>query len=1404
MRGKLLLSWANFHFYKEEEYNMKKRFLSMLLAVAMALTIVPSTAIAMAVEPETSPAQGGLDAGGADYESFEFITSAPGDYYEASLFGVTQKNEYPKDGKYFGNQLVGDAKTIYAALETFFANTENQTTNKVTFTTQLAQAPTDGSVEVADALAAFDRDHSEVFWTKMGSIYPNQSVKIEFATSDTWGTGGNRTISDDQSRVESVATQLANGAKAASQNSRYAQLKYVHDWLVNNNQYGKANDSSLHYQWEAIGALDTTIDPVCEAYSRAFKLVCDKLGIPCILVSGTGDGGDHMWNYVQMEDNNWYLVDVTWDDPVTDDGSEILRYVYFLVGSESQGSHEVNTNFISVGEKYNSQFLYPTLSTKNYEDPNAPTSITVTVDSSTSIQSGENGKYVMVPQAREHGADNAVEIGLTANASGGNSSTYVFDWSVTGASNMDGITIMPNATDSSKATLTITNKALKDVVVQSDQIKGYTLTITATCSTMKSSTDLGVCKEALKPTFLEVRNPDNQVVGPNGTTAYNIESGKTMTFTAKVLDQYGTEMADQAEMVKWTVNESNAKGSVNNGAVTANTDAKNGDEFSVTVSVENSTIQEQLIAFTVKAPATPLTEVALEYTAPADLTYDGQPKTPTIALHDGNSSLVKDTDYTVTYKRANGISNDTTNAGTITVEIKGIGNYTGTLTRTYTIEKFQPTITPDPKTISDLYVGGTATFTVTATGHTTGTNLLNDLQVTSSSTGVATVTYNNGTATVTAVKDGTATITVSYPGNTNYKAASATVTVKVNARPPVATVSINGLDNGKAVFGDELTADVTNLQPGESEDTFNYAWYRDDGTTAIGTAKTYEVKADDIGHKLTVKVTGTNTNYDPAASAEVEAVAVEVTVNVTLTPASVEVGGTAGANVTVTPTNGKNKGIDLTSPAVTYKSSDTSVATVDTSGNVTALKAGTTDITAAYAADGYKTAEGSAPLTVTKKSLEGYTFTITLNQDSFTYTGSEQKAAVTSVAAAPAAGGGDSVTLAATDYTVSYEGDSTNVGTVTVSVTSAETGSYTWTTAKTKTYTITQATFNSEEITVPIKNVAGSTAAKDLTGLYPAAQPDASTVTYTVTGGTNVDSTVESGILTLTTKGSPGAGTEESITVTTATKNYSTATFTIKVQYTDKTPVTLTAIPATDLVYDGTAKTAAASGVPEGVTLEYAYSGVGETTYGPSAEAPTNVGTYSVTVKIPDGNEDYVGSDTVSFAITPKPITVKAKTISVNVGDPMPKLYEVEGLAGSDTFIPDVTGAPESTDTEGEFPFTVSGPATSTDGNYSITYEPASGTLTVTKQTAATPTATPESRTFTDSVEVTLECTTPGAKIYYVTDTAKDPAIDGIEFTAPITLTETTTIKAIAKAENMNNSDPLEVTYTKQTPQPPS
>ena len=68
---------------------------------------------------------------------------------------------------------------------------------------------------------------------------------------------------------------------------------------------------------------------VCEGYSKAFKALCNRFDIPCVLV-GCNDIA-HLWNLVQMEDGAWYGVDVTWDD--RKNGSPI--YEYFLVGNNA-------------------------------------------------------------------------------------------------------------------------------------------------------------------------------------------------------------------------------------------------------------------------------------------------------------------------------------------------------------------------------------------------------------------------------------------------------------------------------------------------------------------------------------------------------------------------------------------------------------------------------------------------------------------------------------------------------------------------------------------------------------------------------------------------------------------------------------------------------------------------------------------------------------------------------------------------------------------------------------------------------------------------------------------------------------------------------------------------------------
>ena len=71
-----------------------------------------------------------------------------------------------------------------------------------------------------------------------------------------------------------------------------------------------------------------------------------------------------------------------------------------------------------------------------------------------------------------------------------------------------------------------------------------------------------------------------------------------------------------------------------------------------------------------------------------DLVYNGLSQEQEPVVKDKNKvDLVKGTDYTLSY------STDTTNVGTVTVTVTGIGNYTGTVTRTYEI-------TPAPYTVT--------------------------------------------------------------------------------------------------------------------------------------------------------------------------------------------------------------------------------------------------------------------------------------------------------------------------------------------------------------------------------------------------------------------------------------------------------------------------------------------------------------------------------------------------------------------------------------------------------------------------------------------------------------------------------------------------------------------------------
>ncbi len=139
----------------------------------------------------------------------------------------------------------------------------------------------------------------------------------------------------------------------------------AHDYLVKHMIYHYENEVK---NGNARTAYDGIIygEGVCEAYTRSFKAILDRLNIPCVCVYGIytpkqNVNEPHIWNYVQI-DGKWYGVDVTHDDPTnsnwTEKNSGHETRQYWLVGNRDLVSHHYPQGIMS-GANY--EFKYPNL-----------------------------------------------------------------------------------------------------------------------------------------------------------------------------------------------------------------------------------------------------------------------------------------------------------------------------------------------------------------------------------------------------------------------------------------------------------------------------------------------------------------------------------------------------------------------------------------------------------------------------------------------------------------------------------------------------------------------------------------------------------------------------------------------------------------------------------------------------------------------------------------------------------------------------------------------------------------------------------------------------------------------------------------------------------------------------------
>lgn len=115
-------------------------------------------------------------------------------------------------------------------------------------------------------------------------------------------------------------------------------IKKVHDYIIDTTTYDsdRTDKNIIKYSSDiAYGPLFEKYG-ICGGYSDTMELFLEKMNIESYKISSE----KHVWNAVYL-DGTWYHLDLTWDDPVISDGTQIIDNAYFLIDTKKLLSLEI-------------------------------------------------------------------------------------------------------------------------------------------------------------------------------------------------------------------------------------------------------------------------------------------------------------------------------------------------------------------------------------------------------------------------------------------------------------------------------------------------------------------------------------------------------------------------------------------------------------------------------------------------------------------------------------------------------------------------------------------------------------------------------------------------------------------------------------------------------------------------------------------------------------------------------------------------------------------------------------------------------------------------------------------------------------------------------------------------------
>ncbi len=289
-------------------------------------------------------------------------------------------------GYYYSQLATGEAMGIYRALEKMkeenlfktgvdtldlvkekFLKNEEYDQGRLTF-------------DFAAAKDAFSLDYAELFYVDFSKLSLRQlkngekyRITVGIGRENNYFADGFSAENVDEAITEFESSVEEIVGEANKKGGRLAQIESVYRQVMERASYALEADATpenVPFVRNAYGAL-VKGQTVCEGFSRAVKTALDRLHIPTVLVQGgylkEGEPRLHMWNYVQMEDRRWYLLDATMDNGINETGTARAHFL-------KSGVWEGIVNYQEDGQiSLYSQaftFAYPQLSGREYEEGN--------------------------------------------------------------------------------------------------------------------------------------------------------------------------------------------------------------------------------------------------------------------------------------------------------------------------------------------------------------------------------------------------------------------------------------------------------------------------------------------------------------------------------------------------------------------------------------------------------------------------------------------------------------------------------------------------------------------------------------------------------------------------------------------------------------------------------------------------------------------------------------------------------------------------------------------------------------------------------------------------------------------------------------------------------------------------